>query len=99
RAHDGLHGALARGHLRADGSPARGTRGGHPHRRGQLDGDAAPRDRGDCHRLAPSRPHPFQSAANWVATSSLYLTSPSRAPISRANRLIWVTISSVMVAS
>jgi hypothetical protein len=43
--------------------------------------------------------YPFQRAANWVATTSSYLTCPSRAPISRANRLMCVTISSLMVAS
>src|SRR6266850_370073 len=43
--------------------------------------------------------YPFQRSANWVATTSSYLTCPSRAPISRANRLMWVTISSLMVAS
>ncbi len=42
-------------------------------------------------------PYPCQRGASWVATSSPYRTSPSRAPISRANRLIWATISSVMV--
>jgi DNA-binding transcriptional LysR family regulator len=41
----------------------------------------------------------LQRAANWVATTSSYLTCPSRAPISRANRLMWVIISSLMVAS
>ena len=34
-----------------------------------------------------------------VATSSPYWTSPSRAPISRAKRLMWTTISSLMLAS
>ena len=52
---------------------------------------AAPGHRGD------PGPYPCQRAANWVATSSSYRTSPSRASTSRANRLIWATISSVMV--
>jgi hypothetical protein len=43
--------------------------------------------------------YPRHRGANCVATSSPYRTSPSRTPISRANRLAWATISSVMVAS